>query len=110
MAWIAAGDAPSMPHERLACSRMAALPDRAGHHLNLSKGGVSTSLGVRGAHMTFGRRGRRETVGLPGSGLYATRNTPRSHPGASPGSYLGHFALGVLFVLGILALVAALGH
>jgi hypothetical protein len=40
--------------------------------LNFSRSGVSTSLGVRGAHVTFNRQGVRQTVGLPGSGLFYT--------------------------------------
>jgi hypothetical protein len=32
----------------------------------------STSIGVRGAHVTFGKTGTRTTVGLPGSGLSYT--------------------------------------
>ncbi|SRR5579885_2542079 len=37
--------------------------------LNLSKGGVSFSVGGRGAWLTFGRGRVRTTVGLPGTGL-----------------------------------------
>jgi hypothetical protein len=43
--------------------------------LNFGKKGVSTSVGVRGAHMTFGRRGVRSTVGIPGTGLSYTTTT-----------------------------------
>ena len=39
-----------------------------GVRLNFSKSGVSTSLGVRGAHLTLGKTPR-VTVGLPGFGL-----------------------------------------
>jgi uncharacterized protein DUF4236 len=57
--------------------------------LNLSKSGLSTSIGVRGAHVTFGRRGRRATIGLPGSGLSWSEYQPyrhhlvEPHPGAT---------------------------
>ena len=41
-----------------------------GLRLNLSKSGVSASIGRRGAWLTFGgRRKPRITVGIPGSGL-----------------------------------------
>jgi Protein of unknown function (DUF4236) len=43
-----------------------------GLSVNLSKSGPSLTVGVRGAHMTFGRGGMRRTVGIPGSGLYYT--------------------------------------
>ena len=43
-----------------------------GVRLNVSKGGVSTSLGTRGAGITLGRGKRRTTVGIPGSGLSHT--------------------------------------
>lgn len=40
--------------------------------LNLSKKGVSTSIGVRGARVTFGHNQTRTTVGVPGTGLSHT--------------------------------------
>jgi hypothetical protein len=43
-----------------------------GVRLNFSKSGVSTSVGVRGAHVTLGHGQVRETVGLPGTGISYT--------------------------------------
>lgn len=41
--------------------------------VNLSKSGPSLSVGGRGGHVTLGgSRGRRTTIGLPGTGLYWT--------------------------------------
>ena len=40
--------------------------------INLSKSGVSASLGVRGAHVTLGNGKTRTTVGIPGTGLSYT--------------------------------------
>jgi hypothetical protein len=40
--------------------------------LNLSKRGVSASIGTRGARVTYGHGQKRTTVGLPGSGLSYT--------------------------------------
>lgn len=48
-----------------------------GMTLNLSKTGGSLSFGVRGAHVTTGRRGTQGTVGIPGSGLFYTRKLGR---------------------------------
>jgi tetratricopeptide (TPR) repeat protein len=53
--------------------------------LNLSKGGISTSFGPRGAKYTIGRRGHRATVGLPGTGLFYTM-TPKSGSKAKNGA------------------------
>jgi hypothetical protein len=47
-----------------------------GMTVNLSKKGASVSVGVRGAHLTAGRSGIRETIGLPGTGVYYTKHTP----------------------------------
>jgi hypothetical protein len=54
--------------------------------VNLSRSGVSTSIGVRGAHITVGHGKVRETVGLPGTGLSYTRvdGTHAEAPGAAP--------------------------
>jgi hypothetical protein len=47
------------------------LPLLRGVTVNLGRRGFnSISLGVRGAHLTVGPRGRRATIGLPGSGLF----------------------------------------
>jgi len=41
-----------------------------GVYLNFSKGGVSTSIGVRGASLTFGQKGTYFNTGIPGTGIY----------------------------------------
>ena len=43
-----------------------------GVRLNLSKSGISSSFGVRGARVTLGRTGVRKTVGIPVTGLFYT--------------------------------------
>ncbi len=43
-----------------------------GVRLNVSKHGVSTTVGSRGMHLTFNRSGVRQAVGLPGTGLSET--------------------------------------
>ena len=42
-----------------------------GVYLNLSKKGVSTSLGVRGASLTFKSDGVYRNLGIPGTGIYS---------------------------------------
>jgi hypothetical protein len=54
----------------------------------LSKSGASLSVGRRGGWFTIGPRGRRATVGLPGTGLFfwteharlQTSHTPIGEP------------------------------
>lgn len=56
-----------------------------GVRVNFSRSGVSTSIGVRGASMTFGPQGAYANVGLPGSGLsYRTRVSPPARPSPRP--------------------------
>jgi Protein of unknown function (DUF4236) len=43
-----------------------------GVRLNWSRSGPSLTVGVRGAHVTFGKRGITRTVGLPGTGVFYT--------------------------------------
>jgi tetratricopeptide (TPR) repeat protein len=50
--------------------------------LNLSKTGISTSFGPRGAKYTIGRHGQRATVGLPGTGLFYTKKIGSSSAGS----------------------------
>jgi len=40
-----------------------------GVKVNMSKGGVSVTVGRKGFHLNFSKRGVRQTVGLPGSGI-----------------------------------------
>ncbi len=55
-----------------------------GLSLNLSKSGPSVTVGVRGMHVTLGRRGRR-TIGIPGTGIYYT-----SYGGRHTGYHSSH--------------------
>jgi hypothetical protein len=58
---------------------------RAGpFRLNVSKHGVSVSIGGRGAWFTVSPRGTRTTVGLPGSGLYWTSYHSRRRSALKP--------------------------
>lgn len=49
-----------------------------GIRMNFGLKSLSISARVRGLKYTTGTRGRRITVGLPGSGLYWTNSLPRS--------------------------------
>jgi len=41
-----------------------------GVHLNLSRSGITTSVGVRGASVTLGKNGSYLNTGIPGTGIY----------------------------------------
>lgn len=41
-----------------------------GVRLNFSRGGISTSIGIRGANFTFGKDGAYLNTGIPGTGIY----------------------------------------
>jgi hypothetical protein len=79
-----------------------------GVRLNLSKSGISTSLGGPGATLNLGKHGARATFGLPGTGLsYSTRlgagrpDAARTTEPAAPAS--GGRRWGCLAVAGVLA-------
>ncbi|WP_425594842.1 DUF4236 domain-containing protein [Phaeobacter italicus] len=58
-----------------------------GVRINLSKSGVSTTIGPRGASLNFGKRGVYANLGLPGTGLsYRKRlkSTPKPKVMAQP--------------------------
>jgi len=80
-----------------------------GVRLNVSKGGVSASIGVRGAHVTIGRGRVRETVGLPGSGLSYT-HTSSAHEQAPAARRPAVRAGFVVALFAVVALVAVLAH
>jgi len=85
-----------------------------GLRLNLSKSGVSASVGTRGAWLTFGRRGPRATVGIPGTGISYTEILTKRHAeqpyavhSAAPPASRSTSAWTILLVLLVIAAVVA---
>jgi hypothetical protein len=96
-----------------------------GLRVNFSKSGASLSIGHRGLWYTIGPKGRRATIGLPGSGLYWTQQYPPAHPHAAPPTIIPHerpappptradqaaFLVVIAVMVGLVVLAAALaGH
>lgn len=84
-----------------------------GVRLNLSKSGVSTSIGPRGAHVTVGHGQVRETIGMPGTGLsytqvHSTHQAEQVSPSDPPGRIARTW--NALFVLVVLAIVFAFAY
>ena len=52
--------------------------------INVSKSGLSTSFGPKGAKITVGKRGIRRTVGIPGTGMYYTSLSSPGQKSATP--------------------------
>jgi hypothetical protein len=78
-----------------------------GLRLNVSKSGISTSVGTRGAWFTIGHGKTRETVGLPGTGVSYTEQQSIGAPqgdDVAPASSSGGSR--ALFWLVLVALVA----
>jgi hypothetical protein len=87
-----------------------------GLRLNFRKHGISASIGVRGAHVTYGPTGTRTTIGLPGSGLSYThlekphRKNPAAttaQPPTDPGAPQGNARRGFLWI-GLIIVALAL--
>ncbi len=53
-----------------------------GVRINISRGGISTTIGPRGAHLTFNKQGVRQSLGLPGTGLSETSYLVRNETGS----------------------------
>jgi Protein of unknown function (DUF4236) len=68
-----------------------------GMRVNLSRSGFSLSVGRKGAWLTAGPRGRRATVGWPGTGLFWTQQL--SVPNAVKGRPEGSHSLGEALAL-----------
>lgn len=83
-----------------------------GVHVNLSKGGMSTSIGPKGAKVTFGKNGAFLHTSIPGTGLYSRtklsgKSSSRSMPiimttnNNSNSQELGcRYGCGILLLLG----------
>lgn len=78
-----------------------------GLRLNLSRGGVSTSIGGPGASLNLGKQGTRATVGLPGSGVsYSTLVGGGTGRSPSDGEQTGKGGCLGLAIAGLLGLIA----
>jgi hypothetical protein len=51
-----------------------------GVKVNVSKGGMSITVGRKGFHLNFSKRGVKETIGLPGSGISQTSYLYKNDP------------------------------
>ena len=69
-----------------------------GIHLNLSKGGVSTSIGPKGAKVTIGKNGTYLNKGIPGTGLYSREKVYGENKSSNSGCAI---VLLVIFLMGI---------
>jgi hypothetical protein len=81
-----------------------------GVHLNISKSGVSLSLGGPGATINLNREGHQTTVGIPGSGLnYRGERSKWTHefsPQGGAGSSLMHYGWVIALALAALLYMA----
>lgn len=71
-----------------------------GVHVNLSKGGISTSVGPKGAKVTFGKGGTYLNKSIPGTGLYSREKISgngTSNSGCLP--LLAIFVTGIIYCL-----------
>lgn len=90
-----------------------------GIHLNLNKGGVSTSIGPKGSKISIGKDGVYLNTSFPGTGLYSRKkilgtrtSTPRSSlmdtetsdTSSSNNSVLVVFAI-ILLILGVMFII-----
>jgi len=78
-----------------------------GIRLNLNRRSSSITVGGHGVHETFGSKGIRTTIGIPGTALSASQFEPHRHAPVTPRpSTVG--AIGTLLVVGpVLAAVFA---
>ena len=68
---------------------------------NLSRKGVSTSIGVTGARVTYGHGEKRTTVGLQGTGIShseSERTTPATQAEAAPENDTTNLLVGIGFI------------
>ena len=73
-----------------------------GVHLNLSKGGLSTSIGPKGAKVTFGRNGTYFNNSIPGTGLYTREKLSGRNKSSNRGCTLVFLAILLMVVAFVL--------
>lgn len=77
-----------------------------GVRANVSKSGISATVGVRGANINIGTKRKRYTVGLPGTGLSYVTSRRHKYGGISGGRVL-RYAIIASCLLVAIATVAA---
>lgn len=76
--------------------------------INVSKSGLSTSIGPKGAKVTLGHGKVRKTVGLPGTGLsHTTVENIDPEPSTADTNDTG-MSMGTLLIVGLIGLFAFL--
>jgi hypothetical protein len=82
-----------------------------GVRINLSRSGISTSLGGRGATVNIGRKGTRTTVGIPGTGISFSQRAGGGGGSTNQGAARGGGCAGTgclgLFLLVLLGMCAS---
>ena len=71
-----------------------------GVHLNLSKRGISASVGPKGAKVTFGKGGTYLNKSIPGTGLYSREKISgngTSQSGCAP--LLAIIVIGIIYLI-----------
>lgn len=76
-----------------------------GLRLNLSKSGPSVSVGGRGAWLTFGKKGTRATVGIPGTGMSWSEKIESTSQTESTSGSLPSTLIRLILALGFLGIV-----
>ncbi|MFI0490434.1 DUF4236 domain-containing protein [Flavobacterium sp.] len=66
-----------------------------GVHLNFSRSGISTSIGIRGANLTLGKSGTYLNTGIPGTGIYKRQKISNSNSVPSTPVEISKFDLSV---------------
>lgn len=67
-----------------------------GIHLNLSKGGVSTSVGPKGAKISIGKNGTYLNTSIPGTGFYSRTKLSGNSTSTRHSSFMGSESQGTL--------------
>lgn len=88
-----------------------------GVHINLSKGGINTSIGPKGAKITIGKTGTYLNTSIPGTGLYSrtklfssgksdSLNSLKENATSKPSTSNWLFGLAIIFfIIGILFII-----
>ena len=78
-----------------------------GVRANLSKSGLSATVGIRGANVNISTKGKRYTVGLPGTGLSHITSHRHGDPCAGNGGRILRYTIIAICLLVAIATIVA---
>lgn len=80
-----------------------------GIYINLSRSGISTSVGIKGASVTTGHGKTHTNIGIPGTGISYSKSTTNKNQKAVPSGGISVLMAIFFGIIGLFLVIVVLG-